>query len=259
MQFWDGPTSPSHYNSGDPDLVYAKQRTSLDDFFDAHRSVRVDFVKVDTDGHDYEVLCGSRRLLSEHQVLGLLVETQFHGVSHPHSNLFSNIDRLLREHGFSLFGLETYRYTRGVLPGHFVYHLPAQTREGQVLAGDALYLRDIAAPGYVERWNCVLPTSKLLKLLCLFELFGLPDCAAELLECKRKELQGHVDVSEALDLLTRELHPGIRSYGEVNRRFTENPESFYPPSPGRFLRRVLPEPVYRLLSSARRKLRSRKQ
>lgn len=230
-----------YYNANDPDLVYTSRRTSLDVFFAEHPGVRVDFIKIDTDGQDYEVLCGARRVLEEHRVLGLLVEMQFHGVSHPHANLFANIDRLLREHGFSLFDLETYRYTRASLPGRFVYRLPAQTWQGQVVAGDAVYLRDVAAPGYEDRWGGPLPDSKLLKLVCLFEIFGLPDCAAELLELKRDQLGKSVDVPRLLDMLAAEMHPEIRSYAEVDRRFSHSPERFYPPPPPRvpFHRRVL--------------------
>lgn len=244
-----------YYNNDNPELIYTTQRTSLDAFFAERPGVRVDFIKIDTDGQDYEILCGARRLLDEHHVLGLLVEVQFHGISHPHANLFANVDRLLREHGFSLFDLETYRYTRADLPGHFVYRLAAQTREGQVLAGDALYLRDVAAPGYEKRWGGPLPNAKLLKLACLFEIFGMPDCAAELLELKRSQLSGKVDVAKLLDLLATELHPGIGSYAEVNRQFGATPERFYPALPVRFLRRVLPASLYRLLSFTRRKLR----
>jgi Methyltransferase FkbM domain len=96
-------------------VLYAKRKVSLDSFFDERPDVAVDFIKVDTDGGDYEVLCGAERILDRHMVLGLLVEVQFHGISHLHSNLFANIDRLLREHGFSLFDLDVYHYTRGVL------------------------------------------------------------------------------------------------------------------------------------------------
>jgi hypothetical protein len=245
-----------YYNANDPDLVYTSRRTSLDDFFAEHPGVRVDFIKIDTDGQDYEVLCGARRVLEEHQVLGLLVEMQFHGVSHPHANLFANIDRLLREHGFSLFDLETYRYTRAGLPGRFVYCLPAQTRQGQVLAGDALYLRDAAAPGYEDRWGGPLPEPKLLKLICLFEIFGLPDCAAELLELKRDQLGEKLDVPGLLDMLAAEMHPGIGSYSEVNRRFSQSPERFYPRAPVPLVRRLLPGPVYRFLRAVRRRLRA---
>lgn len=243
-----------YYNADDPEIVYTKQRTSLDAFFAERSDVRVDFIKVDTDGQDYEVLCGAQRVLDEHQVLGLLVEVQFHGILHPHANLFANIDRFLRERGFSLFDLETYRYTRGNLPGHFVYRLPAQTHEGQVLAGDALYLRDVAAPQYDQRWG-PLSESKLLKLICLFEIFGLPDCAAELLELKRDQLEKRVNVPELLGQLTAEMHPGIGSYAQVNRRFTESPERFYPPAPRMArIRQALPEPIRRLLRRARNRL-----
>ncbi len=243
-----------YYNADDPEIVYTKQRTSIDAFFTERPDVRVDFIKVDTDGQDYEVLCGAQRVLDQHQVLGLLVEVQFHGISHPHANLFANIDRFLRERGFSLFDLEAYRYTRANLPGNFTYRLPAQTRVGQLLAGDALYLRDVAAPGYEERWGS-LAESKLLKLVCLFELFGLPDCAAELLELKRGQLDRQLNVPELLDQLAAEVHPGIGSYGEVNRRFTESPERFYPPAPRMLrIRQALPEPIRRLLRRARSRL-----
>jgi len=245
-----------YYNANDPELVYTSRRTSLDDFFAEQPGVRVDFIKIDTDGQDYEVLCGARRVLEEHRVLGLLVEMQFHGVSHPHANLFANIDRLLREHGFSLFDLETYRYTRAGLPGRFVYRLPAQTRQGQVLVSDALYLRDVAAPGYEDRWGGPLPEPKLLKLICLFEIFGLPDCAAELLELKRDQLDKKLDLPGLLDMLAAEMHPGIGSYAEVNRRFSQSPERFYPRAPVALVRRLLPGPIYRFLRAVRRRLRA---
>jgi Methyltransferase FkbM domain len=231
----------TQFNYGNPELKYTEQRTSLDAFFAGIPGVAVDFIKVDTDGHDYEVLCGSRELLTKHAVLGLLVETQFHGISHPHSNLFSNIDRLLREHGFSLFDLDTHRYTRAELPGLFMYDLAAQTDEGQILAADALYLRDLGAPGYEQRWGA-LADSKVLKLACLFELFGLADCAAEVLRMKRQQLR-HVDVSELLDTLAGEVHPGLPSFAEVNRRFDSNPRWFYPRSLKERLRRALPRGV----------------
>jgi FkbM family methyltransferase len=216
------------YNDGDPDVVFTQRRTSLDAFFRQHTDARVDFVKVDTDGQDYEVLCGARELLSQHKVLGLLVEAQFHGVSHAHSNLFANVDRLLRECGFSLFDLEIHRYTRATLPGHFQSSLATSTREGQVLWGDALYLRDLSAPGYEERWNAGLPLTKILKLACLFEIFGMADCAAELLLGKKAEIHGRIDVAAALDVLAREIHPGAKSLEGVNRLFETSREKFHP-------------------------------
>ena len=243
------------YNNEDPDVIYAKRKISLDAFFGERPQTLVDFIKVDTDGSDYEVLCGAERTLGRHCVLGLLVETQFHGISHIHSNLFANIDRLLRERGFSLFDLDVYNYTRGVLPGHFVYRIPAQTRQGQVLAGDALYLRDVAAPGYEEHWKVKLPPEKLLKLVCLFEMFSLPDCAAELLLAKKEEVRHHMDVDQALGLLTRQVHPAARGLDEIDRRFQRSPEHFYPVAAAERFGGVLPARLRRALSALKRMLR----
>lgn len=242
-------------NDDNPNIVYTQRRISLDAFFRERPGDVVDFIKVDTDGHDYEVLRGAMDITTGHRVLGMFVEVQFHGITHPHSNLFANIDRLLREEGFSLFDLETYRYTRGLLPGHFAYNLAAQTLEGQLLAGDALYLRDMAAPGYEQRWGLALSPRKLAKLACLFEIFGMPDCAAELLVAKEQELAGLFDVRAALDLLARELQPHTRGFDDLNRRFETSMEAFYPPSIEARLRRNLPRPVRKYLSRLRRRFR----
>jgi len=244
------------FNDGNPDIVYTNRRTSLDEFFRERQDHVVDFIKVDTDGHDYEVLRGATEITTQHQVLGFFVECQFHGITHPHSNLFANIDRLLREQGFSLFDVEVYRYTRGLLPGHFVYSLAGQTLEGQVLASDALYLRDVAAPRYEDKWGVVLGPRKLAKLACLFEIYGMPDCAAELLVAKERELAKLFDVKSMLDTLAREVQPRARGFDDLNRRFDASINAFYPGSVEDRLRRNPPNPVRKLLSRLRRRLKA---
>lgn len=200
------------------------QGTTLERFMAGRPGQHVDFIKVDTDGHDYEVLRGARRVLAERRVLGLLVEAPFQGVTHPHAQLFASIDRLLREQGFSLFDLEPYRYSRACLPGAFALDLPAQTHAGQVMAADALYFRDLCAPGYAARWSFVAEPRELLKLACLHELFGLADCAAEILLAHGQALKELVALDESLDLLV----PGrSMPYRELLRQFDADPRSFF--------------------------------
>lgn len=238
--------------NNDPEVIYSTRRSSIDAFFSDHPEESVDFIKVDTDGSDYEVLNGATKVIEERKVLGFFVECQFHGITHPHSNLFANIDRFMRERGFSLFDMEFYRYTRGVLPGRFVWSIGAQTREGQVIWGDALYLRDAAAPGYEQRWAAALSPPKLLKLACLFEIYGMPDCAAELLLHYRQELDGLIDVQAALDLFTREIDPGAEGFEKHNARFDQFPESFYPRHE-RQVRQYAPSSLRKVLSGAKRR------
>jgi FkbM family methyltransferase len=221
------------FNNDDPEIVFSDRRTSIDTFCKEEDLKNVDFIKIDTDGHDYEVIVGAKDTLRNRKVLGLFVECQLHGIIHEHANVFSNIDRILREAGFSLFDFEIYRYTRGALPGQFLYDIFAQTKEGQVIWGDALYLRDYAAAGYASRWD-ELSTSKLLKLTGLYELFGLYDCAAELLLHIEKKSKGEdLPIKDWLDALAREIRPEVSDYQDLSNRFQKNPADFFPSSSAR--------------------------
>jgi hypothetical protein len=183
----------------------------------------VDFLKVDTDGHDIEVILGARNILAS-GVIGLRVEEQLHGSPHKYANTFSNIDRLLRERGFSLFDLDVYRYSRADLPAPFVYDIPAQTTTGQVSWGEALYLRDLGSPAYESMWNYEVTAERVMKLAALFDLFELPDCAAELLR-NRAHFLDQSTREGLLDLLVSG-EPG--AYASLLARFKRDFTTFYP-------------------------------
>jgi hypothetical protein len=211
------------FNAG-ADIVMASRSIVLDDDIAGDRRSRVDFLKIDTDGHDIEVVLGAEGIMAAGGLLGLYVEAQFHGPTHDYANTFSNIDRLLRRHGFTLFDLPTYRYSRSALPAPFLYDLAAQTTSGQILSADALYLRDLAALDYERMWPYDVSRERVMKLACLFDLFDLPDCAAELLINRG----GFLDPAlreQLLDLLVSGA-PG--SYAAHLRAFEHDFTSFYP-------------------------------
>lgn len=216
------------YSEEGDNIVLTEESTSLDKFLLERQVDSVDFIKIDTDGHDYEVIRGAENTLREREVLGLFVECQFHGPVHPEANVFSNIDSLLRDHGFSLFDIEVYRYTRGTLPGKFVYEIPAQTTTGQVLASDALYLRDVCGPNYEIYYGMELTPTKLLKLACIFEIFGMSDCAAELLLTYKSRLADLVDIQECMDLLTENVDSNAEGYTAYKTRFEADVKAFFP-------------------------------
>ncbi len=201
---------------------------SIDDFADRRGLRDIDFVKIDTDGFDLEAALSCERSIRSRGVLGFMIESPFTGGPAPTENSLHNIDRLMRSYGFTLFALSTNRYSRRHLPARFVYRIPAQTEAGQVAWGDAVYLRDAAASGYVEFFAGDLSVPKLLKLAALFELFRLPDCAAELLLSRRERLGGAIDEERALDLLTQSLMGQPRSYREHLRLFETDLDSFFP-------------------------------
>ena len=214
-----------HFNEGD-EMVWATEHVTLDDYFPGVREL--DFLKVDTDGSDLQVLLGADRLLKEGAFLGIMIEAQFQGWPHDYANTFANIDRLLRSRGFALYDVDQNRYSRAALPGLFELNITAQTRTGQLLWGDALFFRDLAHPDYEATWGYRVTRERLLKQVALFDLFRLPDCAAELL-LAHPSLTGEAERTKLLDLLVKSA--GFNTtYREHIRRFEKQTDTFFPQS-----------------------------
>jgi hypothetical protein len=103
----------------------------------------------------------------------------------------------------------------------------AQTRFGQPYQGDAIYVRDLAAP-YHEDLAAIYPADKLVKLASLFELIGLPDCAAEIINRFASRLASFGDPEALLDALTPPLLGERLTYREYLSKFENEPHLFLP-------------------------------
>jgi hypothetical protein len=66
---------------------------------------------------------------------------------------------------------------------------------------------------------------KLLKLACLFELYDLPDCAAEILLRFREKI-ARSDTDQLLNLLVPRFDGARLPYTEYLARFNADPRSF---------------------------------
>jgi FkbM family methyltransferase len=216
----------NHFNDGKP-IVYSKRSIQLDDFVKQNNITDVDFIKIDADGHDFPVLLGSSKILDNSNILGIQVEAQFHGSPHPYANTFSNIDQFLKSKGFTLFNLDNYYYSRGSLPAKFLYRIFAQTVTGQIQWGEALYFRDLADKTYTQRFNFPVTIDKVVKLACLYEIYGLNDCAAELLINRAEELNFTQHLNVLLDSLTPPFRGKKIEYKEYVKRFDKNPENWF--------------------------------
>jgi hypothetical protein len=208
-------------------LELSTEKVGLAAFLTAQGVGSVDFVKTDTDGDDLDVLLSFEEMIEPAGALGFMVETPYTGSDSETVHTFHNVDRLLKRHGFLLCAISVNRYSRAALPAPFLYSILAQTVSGQPLWGDLVYLRDGVHPDHV-RFGGLSPM-KLLKLACLYELFLLPDCAAEILVTHRERLSSLVDVERLLDLLTPPLDGQTLSYREYLAAFEQDPTRFYPP------------------------------
>ena len=214
------------YNRGRP-AVYTDCRLDLDDYAAEHGYPKIDFLKTDTDDHDIEVLLGARALL-RNGCLAAVVECNFRGRHHPAANSFANIDQLQRGAGFSLFDIEPYRYTKAALPGRFADEHPSHTVGGAVQWADAVFARDFADPDH-ERKTGYRPTADdVVKLAVFLDIFGLQDCAAELLQARRDLIAPVCDVDAALDRATRNAYGDRLTYARCVAAFEHDPDRMMP-------------------------------
>ena len=210
-----------------PRLADPATLLGVDEIVRGERLPTVDFLKIDVDGPDLEVLESARGILADKQVLGVGLEVNWFGSANPTEHTFHNTDLFLRQQGFSLFGITVRPYSRTDMPSPFLYDFYAQTRFGQPFQGDAIYARDLAAP-YHRDLASAYAVEKLVKLACIFELIGLPDCAAEVLNRFQPRLAAFGDTEALLDALTPPLLGERLTYRRYISKFEKQPYLFLP-------------------------------
>lgn len=194
----------------------------------------VDFVDIDTEGAELEIFRGGETLMRDSRLLGVFTEVRFNeGFNTP---LFAEVDMFLRGCGFTLYDLDYYHESRRALP----YPLWSDARHdmdpsvkifgvttlGQAVVGNVLYVKDPIGK------KLDMPLDKLLKLICIFELYGQNDSAAELILAHKAKIDPIVPHGELLDLLASEM--GARhsfSYSEYMARYMKHDDIFRPAKP----------------------------
>lgn len=198
---------------------------TLDEILQTHNVGAIDFIKLDAEGAELDILRGGERALASPNLSGILSEIRFQREIN-HSPIFSDLDVFLRPHGFHLYDLQFHHQSRHCLPypGLQDYRLPsgerffAYTTHGQIMDGDALYFRDLLTQINVER-RAALSAAQLLKYAAFFEIYSFNDCAAELLIASEPRLRGLVDLDRLLDLLTPPFKGQKLGYQDYRSRY----------------------------------------
>ncbi|MBL1175880.1 FkbM family methyltransferase [Pantanalinema sp. GBBB05] len=154
-----------------PDFTIDMEVTTLDQACQDQGIEQIDFLKIDVQGADLQVLEGAAHQLA-YSILAIRIEVEFSPL-YLEQPLFADVDVYLRQRGFTLFDLQGGYGSRANLP------IRSTARAGQLLWGDALYLRDLIP----AEQNLTFKTPEhLLKLACMADVLDFPDYALELLE-----------------------------------------------------------------------------
>jgi FkbM family methyltransferase len=160
--------------------------TTLDEWIEEADAPAPDFIKLDIQGAELDVLRSSPRALETVRALELEVEFQPLYRDQP---LFADVDAYLREQGFVLWRLRGLRHlaVAGAAPDDILmgYSVLADQAElqptgGQLSWGDAVYVRDDFAAATQESWTASVRDACVATALDLPELaqLGLRAAAA---------------------------------------------------------------------------------
>lgn len=154
------------------DFTLEIETTTLDAFCQQEEIEAVDFLQVDVQGADLQVLQGAAQLL-ERSVLAIQIEVEFSHI-YKHQPLFADVDTHLQARNFTLFDLIPAHRVRARSP------LKSQAHPGQLLWGEAFYFRDLIRQD-VDLTRFKTP-EQLFKLACIADVMHFTDYALELLE-----------------------------------------------------------------------------
>ena len=207
------------------EMASLEHKIHIDEFAAGELIDYVDFLKIDTDGADIEVLHSCERLLSNRAVGVVAIEVNFCGGANEWDNTFHATDRFLRRCGMDLINIDVWRYALRQLPLPFRFHGLGETVAGFPCIGDAIYVSSEATKSLGDEAK---RAAAVLKQAALAELFGSPDCAARLIIAGRAHLTPRVDPEAVLDVLTPLLDGASVSYRDYIARFEKDVRAFFP-------------------------------
>src|SRR5262249_10244873 len=151
----------------------------------------------------------SEGVLCKDGVFGLEVEVRF--APYIQAPLFTEICSYLETRGYRPYNVSMGRCSRRALPLELAAdhrdHLNrpivnGPTVQGQLMTGDIVFFRDLIGDGFEITDQA--SAARVLKAAAVFEIYKLPDCAAELLQYYRRGLSAF-PVDNFLDCLVPDI------------------------------------------------------
>lgn len=176
-----------------PKCSYSVRVTTLESWALEHEITNLDFIKLNVQGGELEILKSCGPVLDS--ALGLLCEVSF-CESYLNRPFFSDIDIFLRKNGFVFFDLLAHHYIGRADSPIAQQHLESMNPKlgqltsawGQLIEGHALYLRDpIQANPHGPKSE--QDVERALRLACIAEIYGQIEFAFELIKWSKRDFQ----------------------------------------------------------------------
>jgi len=138
----------------------------LNDVLKKNSISEIDFMKIDTQGSELEILKGGTDYLD--RIIGLEVESEFIEI-YKNQPLFPEVDKFIQSNGFKLIDMRRTFWKRNIGS--------SSMNKGQLIFADLLYMR---TPESVLNIKGIC-SSKVIKAIKVYLTYGYPDLSIELL------------------------------------------------------------------------------
>ena len=149
-------------------------KSTIDEILSKNNMHNINFLKIDIDSNDTDVLYGSENLLKNDNLFGVKVEVNF-TTSDSSKNIYEPY-LYLSDHNFVLHKIITNSYTSDKIPEKFFYNFSGQNFNGTDLYGDLIFFKTLD-----NNFIKTLDKYKLLNFCRILEIHNLNGMAAEIL------------------------------------------------------------------------------
>ena len=149
---------------------------TIDNLFDQKIVNCIDFVKIDVQGAELEILKGGKKIFKSN-LIGLEIEVEFCEL-YKNQPLFSDLDHFIRNE----LGLELWDISKTYWK-YQINDLKIGSKKGRLIFGDALYFRPINSLNiWLDSFDQEKKKSKILALVECTVLYGYIDYAKAIIE-----------------------------------------------------------------------------
>lgn len=176
--------------------IHKVKPKTLDNIFINEKISKVDFMQIDCEGAELNILKGASKLLEN--IICIETEILFQKDIRLNAPNFSILDDYLINKNYSLYDIDLLRFSK--LPDAKKIadykddsgnSIPGPTSKGQILAGDAVYFKNLGLNDKNENFSF----EKLIKYLFLLEIYFMEDTAYDLVLNSKKIIEKNTDRS----------------------------------------------------------------
>ena len=203
---------------------FTEKKTTIDDAFNnLIHPKEVNFLKIDIDANDHEVLYGADNLLDSDKLFGIQIEVDYVKAKEGRFRDFIEVLRYMNSKNFNLVNFVHSRYSSEFLPTKYLYSFPGPNYNGSPLMGDLVFFKNFNEDSLKK-----LNEDDIMKILRLFEIYNQDHIAIELInrvkdfsDEKKNEFK-----SEFIKKYSLEFFGEIFDYDEYCERYRKDKNKF---------------------------------